>query len=372
VSDATSPDSTMPTGTAEPAEMTEETRTTGTTARAEALAARVRVIDAEVRAIEAEALALAADADVPPPEGGVSDASAPGPDSMATAGASADSASPSAIAVAAAAESPAASASASDQTLIAGDGLQRREFVRRLTSDAVVMAGKFYSLSRVITRSATAAGQAVIADLESIRRDQGPEGATGAEAAGSGGPAVAGAPTQTQAAIEEAPAASVAVAGPAAAVVTAVEPPTPPAPPAPVPLNLTPEQESLFERVRVATLGVNRVGLSPHLTPAQFHWDGLVIRIPSLGWASRTTNIRREPHATLFVEDPETGEFGAISGMTTIVERRSSVREQNDGLLRRYYPGVDADEQWTKLLAEDPDRVLLVLQPVQTIWGRRA
>ena len=37
------------------------------------------------------------------------------------------------------------------------------------------MAGKFYSISRVITRSATAAGQAVIADLESIRRDQDPE-----------------------------------------------------------------------------------------------------------------------------------------------------------------------------------------------------
>ena len=139
-----------------------------------------------------------------------------------------------------------------------------------------------------------------------------------------------------------------------------------------MPLNLTLDQESLLERVRMAALGVNRAGLSPHLTPAQFHWDGLVIRIPSLGWASRTTNVRREPHATLFVEDPETGEFGAISGMTTIVERRSSVREQNDDLLRRYYPDIDPDEQWAALLAEDPDRVLLVLQPSQTIWGRRA
>jgi len=261
-------------------------------------------------------------------------------------------------------------------TAAPAQALQRREFVRRVTTDAVVMAGRFYSLSRVITRSASAAGQAVMADLDSIRREQEPESGTAPEDPSSAEPPTAASEPTVAAAEqvgrEDETPGPITPATLAPAIVVPAPPATAPVPPPPVPLNLTPDQEALLERARSATLGVHRPGLSPHLTPAQFHWDGLVFRIPSLGWAARTTNVRREPRVTLFVEDAQSGEFGAISGRATIIERRTSVREQNEGLLRRYYPGADPDAQWAALVAEDPDRVLIVVEPDQTIWGRRA
>jgi hypothetical protein len=294
------------------------------------------------------------------------------------------------------------------QPITADEGLERRAFVRKATTDAVSMAGRFYSLSKVLSRSVGAAGQSMVDSLETIRLEQSPgqpadqvdqvagqaAAITGpAELPESDTPAAVGASSAFDPAITRMPVAEIgaidgaAVTGspmqPASGSIgdRATDPPVQPVaeppgrtasePPARVPLTLSGSQATLLDTVQTAVLGAGRPGLGPHLTPAQFHWDGWVFRIPSLGWSARIQNIRQEPRVTLFVEDLATGEFGSIGGRATIAEGRFA-RDQSGGLLARYHPGADPDERWAQLLAEDIDRVVIVIDPDQAIWGRRS
>ncbi len=282
------------------------------------------------------------------------------------------------------------------------EGLERREFVRKATTDAVTLAGRFYSLSRILSRSVTAAGQSMVDNLETIRLEQTPapaasgaasalgDGTTAVAAGGTATPdaasdggsvpgEVAAALAPTGSAVESigeptAIATAVVAASPNEPVSTApAAPPIPAAPPEPPRRTMPPltdSQTALLATAMTAVLGVNRAGLGPHLTPAQFHWDGATFRIPSLGWAARIGNIRRESRVTVFVEDLETGDFGSIGGTATIAEGRHA-RGESDGLLARYHPGADPDERWAQLIAEDLDRVVIVVAADQAIWGRR-
>jgi hypothetical protein len=259
---------------------------------------------------------------------------------------------------------PAAEASAVDEAL------ERRAFVRKATTDAVSLAGRFYSLSRIVSRSVGAAGQSMVDNLESIRLEQSPGESAGAAASTSG--AIAGASGMAEFVAEPGPepptepaaeSATESMAGPPADIV--------PEPPPRIPLALTESQTALLNRLRTAVLGVSRPSLGPHLTPAQFHWDGWVFRIPSLGWSARTQNVRHEPRATVFIEDLETGEFGSIGGRATVAEGRFA-RAESDGLLAKYNAEADPDERWAQLVAEDIDRVVIVIDPDQAIWGRRS
>jgi hypothetical protein len=258
------------------------------------------------------------------------------------------------------------------------EALERRAFVRKATTDAVTIAGRFYSLSKILSRSMTAAGQSMVDNLENIRLEQtaAPGGAAtaaiGADAAAPAGiVAVSTADPAAPPLNDESVAES--VSGDATSTPMPVEQPAitpPPEPPKRVLPPLTDGQTTLLATARTAVLGVNRAGLGPHLTPAQFEWDGSVIRIPSLGWAARIGNIRREPRVTVFVEDPASGDFGSIGGIATIAEGRHA-RGQSDGLLAKYHGDADPDERWAQLIAEDVDRVVIVVEPDQAIWGRR-
>src|SRR5262245_22865759 len=50
-----------------------------------------------------------------------------------------------------------------------GEGVERRQFVRRMGNDAVGIAGSVFGLSRVIRRSAAAAGKAIASELEGLQ-----------------------------------------------------------------------------------------------------------------------------------------------------------------------------------------------------------
>ena len=297
------------------------------------------------------------------------------------------------------------------------EGLERRAFVRKATTDAVTIAGRFYSLSQILSRSVAAAGQSMVDNLESLRLEQtaaepglpaaavpgdpsaalatpdspGPESTTAAAASDGQAAAIAtpGSPAFGAAGdlAPPAPAASLPGMQPAGGSAVPIEPAgaVAPASPAaafkpaamanPKPARralpaLTDSQAALLASARTAVLGVSRAGLGPHLTPAQFHWDGSVFRIPSLGWAARIGNVRKEPRVTLFIEDLETGEFGSIGGTATIAEGHNA-RGESDELLAKYHADSAPDERWAQLVAEDLDRVVIIIDPDQAIWGRR-
>src|SRR5207253_8354876 len=49
------------------------------------------------------------------------------------------------------------------------DAVERRAFVRKMTTDAVGVAGTLFNFSRILTRSAVAAGEAVMGELEGLQ-----------------------------------------------------------------------------------------------------------------------------------------------------------------------------------------------------------
>lgn len=248
--------------------------------------------------------------------------------------------------------------------------LERRQFVRQVSSDAVSLAGRMYSLSRVITRSVAAAGQAVADELGGIEAASAVEGSPGGTEAGGteAGRTEAGADAGF-----EPPVDSVAPRGDATST---PEPPSPapaasPPPVAPPPRPvLEPQQVATLESALRAVIAVNRAGLAPQLSSAAIHWDGATVRFASVGWSRRTTLLGRDPRVALFIEAGE-DTFLLLTGSATILHGPAAREAMLPLLLREAAGDADAaDPRWAELVAEDPDRVVIVVEPDQVLSGR--
>jgi nitroimidazol reductase NimA-like FMN-containing flavoprotein (pyridoxamine 5'-phosphate oxidase superfamily) len=239
--------------------------------------------------------------------------------------------------------------------------LERRAFVRRMGTDAVRTAGSVLGLSRILTRSAAAAGQTVISELERMQvGDPAAEAVIGAPADVTIVEAAEALPeVETPAPVASAPSAAPAPAAPAAAAPIAAT------------LAVDDDQRAILEAARSAVVAVNRDGHPPQLTTAAIHWDGATARFLTLGWARRTTMLRADPAIGLLVDGPGDGRFVTIAGRARIVEGRDA-RDAALPLLRRDHGGDEAAvAAWDALLAEDADRAVVVIEPDQVLSGRR-
>ena len=271
---------------------------------------------------------------------------------------------------------------------------ERRAFVRRMGSDAVRTAGSIFSVSRILTRSAAAAGQAVMTELESLQVGNAAEEPVGRPTADPFAIPAAGAepaaPEEAAAAAEE-PAVTGTGAGPAAPAVPAATDTAPgaaspaatttaahatfakPPAPAPPPLTIDPDQRALLEGATTAVVAVNREGHPPQLTTATVLWDGGTIRFATLGWARRTTMLRADPRIGLLVDGPGDGRFVTVTGRARITDGRDA-HDAAWPLLLREVGGVGeaaAEARWQELVAEDLDRAVIVVEPEQVLSGRR-
>jgi hypothetical protein len=244
------------------------------------------------------------------------------------------------------------------------DAVARRAFVRRMGTDAVRTAGTVFSLSRILTRSAVAAGQAITTELEGLQVGDPAEEVVAPEAA----VAVEATPAEPPALPAEsaAPTESVLSAPPAA---LAVDPARPP-------LTIDPEQRAILEAAPSAIVAVNLPGRAPQLTSATILWDGETIRFATLGWARRTTMLRADPNVGLLVEGPGDGRFVTVLGRARVVDGLPT-KDAMLPLLRREVGGDEADTEaraearWQELYAADIDRAVIVIEPEQVLSGRR-
>ncbi len=217
--------------------------------------------------------------------------------------------------------------------------LDRRSFVRRLSGDAAGMVGRLHGLSQVIAGSAAAAVLAVGDDLEAIRARE----------------------RATDLAAAEPPDSPVAAAEPVAALgpVVAAEPTDEHA----VRFEPTPEEATILSGAREAVVAVNDGGNGAHVTIVSTHWDGETIRFGALGWARRSTLLRADGHVTLLVA-ADNGRYLSVRGRASLL----------DGALAReaMRPLLDLDgRDWDELVAEDPDRVVVIVEPHQILWVER-
>lgn len=251
-------------------------------------------------------------------------------------------------------------------TLPVDPAFERRAFVRRMGGDAVRTAGTVFSMSRILSRSAVAAGQAAMSELQSL--------GAGGVAGNADAPPVEAAVMTTP---DELPSPAPTGSAPMAAVppAFAVEPervasPSPGLRPA---LLLDADQRALLEGATTAVVAVNREGHPPQLTTAEVLWDGQTVRFATLGWSRRTTMLRSDPRISLLIERPGDGRFVTVVGRALIFEGRT-VRDVAWPLMLR--AAADAGEsaagaRWEELVAADADRAVIVVEPDQVLSGRR-
>ena len=161
-----------------------------------------------------------------------------------------------------------------------------------------------------------------------------------------------------------------AIPAPPPAPVTAVWAAPVPVPSAPIatePVQLSARQAELLAGAADATIAVNGQNGSPLMGIVPMHWDGETVRIASLGWSRRATAIRADPLVSLLIDEPASGDALWLEGVATIV--------QGDALrqaMEPFLPGdlSAADAEWAALLAQDFDRIVILIRPTKALPGR--
>jgi nitroimidazol reductase NimA-like FMN-containing flavoprotein (pyridoxamine 5'-phosphate oxidase superfamily) len=252
------------------------------------------------------------------------------------------------------------------------DSVERRQFVRRIGTDAIGMAGTFMGLSRMLTRGVMAASEAVATELGGMT-NEGETVVRGGMLDAAAGMDADGESAEGLEVDDEAP-----VGQPEAAVVAAnpvLPSPVLPSPVLPSPvlptLAIDADQAALLGAATSAVVAVNRSGHPPQLTTATVLWDGETLRFATLGWSRRATMLRADP-AIAFLLDGADGRFLTMTGTARILEGR----EAHDAmlpLLLREAGGSEAaaEAKWAELVAADADRAVIVVAPDQVLSGQR-
>jgi Pyridoxamine 5'-phosphate oxidase len=207
----------------------------------------------------------------------------------------------------------------------------RREFIRHLSRDAAVTAGRLAGLSSIVRRTVVAAGEAAARDLEPSPADSLPTDLVSAPAE----PVTSGAPS-------------------APAMV-----------PDPV-LTLTPVQHDLLANASTATLAVNDPAGAPHLTSSMYHWDGETVRLPTGMFTARTMDVERDPRVSLLIADPVSGAWLALTGVASLVYG-PQVEVEMMPLLSKYLDAEAATDRWEEMNASG-DQAVILIRPTRLVW----
>ena len=196
----------------------------------------------------------------------------------------------------------------------------RRDFLRQLSGDAVVTAGKVAGLSALITRSVSAAGSSVARDLERLGGDHA-DGANEPEPSTSD---VTPPAPSTPAPSTPAPAPAADATDPGRAAVD----------------RLTEAQQTILSGITAGTLALNDPGGPPYLAMVALAWDGASFAVPSRWSGARIGHVERDGRAALQLVDPATGAWITVTGIASL---------------------------------EDPDpagdRVTIRIRPTRFVWG---
>ena len=160
----------------------------------------------------------------------------------------------------------------------------RRSFVRSMAGESVTTAGRLAGISGMVTGSVFAA----------VRAAGDGFGALGGPKVAAGAPAPAFKPIP-------APRPLPAAAGPI----------TPP--------RISDADRATIEMLSVGLLATNQPGAAPAVGVVRFRFDGEAFRIPGRSATARTSNLQRDPFASLALVDPDTGDAILIAGRARIV-----------------------------------------------------
>lgn len=110
-------------------------------------------------------------------------------------------------------------------------------------------------------------------------------------------------------------------------------------------------------------VAVNDPVNGPHLGVVAIAWNGTALIFAAIGYSRRATLLRADDRLTLTIDGP--GEtYLIVRGRATVVAgipARDALEPLLDG----------AGRSWEDLVAEDPDRLAVLLVPEQVMTARR-
>jgi PPOX class probable F420-dependent enzyme len=115
-----------------------------------------------------------------------------------------------------------------------------------------------------------------------------------------------------------------------------------------------------------AIVGTIRRDGSIQLSPNWYLWTGHSVLISTPGWTAKVHNVRRDPRATVCIDDAVTGRYVVIAGPATVIDD-GSVRELTLSLIAKYVPQSEVLPHWERINRKG-DRVVIEVLADRVLW----
>ena len=122
------------------------------------------------------------------------------------------------------------------------------------------------------------------------------------------------------------------------------------------------ETRAFLESQRNLVLGTLRKDGSPQASPVWYLWTGNTFVISTISATAKWWNLKRDPRASVCVDDPESGRMVVAYGPATLDE--DDVWGRTRELVEKYYPGEpERVEPHMAEIFEGQKRVLITIKP---------
>ena len=124
------------------------------------------------------------------------------------------------------------------------------------------------------------------------------------------------------------------------------------------------QQAALLAQPNTAVIGVNRAKGGPQLTVVWYAWDGTDFFFTTKKDTAKYANIKRNSAISLLVDDSTIHTSVTVYGQAEIIEH--NIAELARPIIEKYVSETQREEA-LKGIANDPNRVIVVLHPEKII-----
>jgi PPOX class probable F420-dependent enzyme len=117
-----------------------------------------------------------------------------------------------------------------------------------------------------------------------------------------------------------------------------------------------------------AVLGTIRQNGSIQLSPNWYLLTGRSVLISTTSWTAKVHNIKRDPRATVCIDDPDSGRYVVMSGPARVIDD-STVRDLTLALIAKYEPPPQVEPHWERI-NRNADRVVIEVLPERVLWRK--
>jgi PPOX class probable F420-dependent enzyme len=117
-----------------------------------------------------------------------------------------------------------------------------------------------------------------------------------------------------------------------------------------------------------AVVGTIRRDGSIQLSPNWYLWTGEAIMVSTTRSTAKVHNVRRDPRATVCIDDSETGRYVTIAGPAEVIDD-DRVQDLTQALIAKYVAEAEVVPHWERI-NRNRDRVIIRVEAADVWWRR--